>query len=192
MKEIEFESDVNSMGINPQDDSLWVALDWYKGILKFDGKDWTLFFENTARVQDIAFGTNGVVWITTNEGLFSYDGDLLKSFPLDLNCGESMCVSASMVVDSDESIWFAMHTKGLFHHTSGQWDIYENDLFLTGRYPIGNMCFTPDGKLWMGKWSNKSVFLLYFEKNKWHIPRILGDDRLFNRGCKISCVNGLS
>ncbi len=166
------ETDINGMKINPVDGSLWVSLEWHEGIIKFDGKEWTSFFEDTARVRNINFDRNGVLWVATDDGLFSYDGKAWNQYPLELNCGESLCISASIAIDLDESVWFAMHANGLFHYVSAQWEMYKNDSFLTDYFGVSNMCFTPDGKLWLAKWSRQSMYLLYLKDGLWHIPRI--------------------
>jgi ligand-binding sensor domain-containing protein len=179
---------VSDMEINPQDGTLWLALNDWGGAMKFDGKSWTAYTREDGlisdQVRDVSIDKNGNIWFATDDGISSYDGKAWKNYPLELFCPESSCHlddrAASIAVDANGSVWVAYPMAGLFHYDSGKWERYENDLIFKDYYPVTNMCFTPDGKLWMGKWSDHSVLLFYFEGGQWRIPRTLNRDGTYD------------
>ncbi len=150
--------------------------------MEFDGRDWKSHGAKDGllgnQVFDVAIDSGGTAWFVTDLGIASYDGEHWHAYPLGVFCGQPSCNPdrrfGTIAVGPDDSVWFTLHMAGLFRFVDGQWQRYENDLLFDDYYPVGNMCFTPDGRLWMGKWSDHDVSLFYSMDNTWHIPRIRG------------------
>ena len=189
---------LDNMKINTQDGAFWFTLGW-DGAMKFDGTNWTTYTHEDGmidgHVSDISIDKSGKVWLATGDGISSYDGNEWHNYSRELFCPESSCYLdgriLSIAVDADGSVWVAYHEGGLFHYDSGKWERFENDLIFKDYFPVEHMCFTPDGKLWIGKWSQHDVALFYFEDKQWHIPRISGK-KGFDRSAPVAHINGIA
>jgi ligand-binding sensor domain-containing protein len=155
-----------------------------QGVLEFDGKNWTSYTTQDGlisnRVTDIATSTDGTVWLATDEGISSFDGKKWNNYPLEIFCTEPLCdyppQNNQITIGQDGSIWFAVTKVALFHFVSGNWERYENKLIFQDYFPVENLCQSPNGNLWIGKWSESGVSLSYFDGKQWYVPYILLDD----------------
>ncbi len=200
-KELDQKS-VSAMEANPQDGILWFTFDYWGGAMKYDGGNWLAYTDEDGllsnQVLDVTFDAKGTTWFVTDDGISSFDGKTWNNYPLELFCSSPSCYTdglfANIAIGPDETLWFTLRSAGLFHYsTSEQWERYYTDLIFQDSFPVSSMCFTPDGKLWMGKWSQHSVTLFYFQDGQWHIPRIKNMDGTytipFGRINDIACAS---
>lgn len=155
------------------------------GVLRYDGKHWMSYTSEDGlidnRVTDIVVDDKGVVWFATPKGISSFDGEKWSNYSLDEICGDFACEyhpfsNNYFAVDRDGSIWIAVDKVALFHRISGEWMGYSNKLIFQDYYPIEGMCISPNGNVWVGKWSDSGVLLSYFDGKQWRVPYVLQDD----------------
>lgn len=155
------------------------------GVLRFDGSNWVMYtsidglLNNT--VSDIATDPDGKIWFATSIGVSSFDGKEWVSYSLESFCLEISCNSHSnnnqIEIASDGSVWIIVDKVAMFHLLpSGKWERYDNKSIFQDYFPVGNMCFSPDKSLWIGKWSDSNVLLSRFNGKQWFVPYILRDD----------------
>lgn len=155
------------------------------GLLKFDGVNWATYTSNDGlisnSVNDIAADRNGKIWFATRIGISSFDGKVWTSYPLDSFCLEELCSyqqkNIRVEIAPDDSIWVAVDKVALFHLLpSGTWERHDNMSIFQDYFPITDMCFSPNGDLWIGKWSNLNVLLARYNGEQWFVPYALRDD----------------
>lgn len=183
---IELESiSIEDIEINPIDGTVWIAENDI-GIRKYDGTNWTAYTTEDGLIDDealdITIDKSGIIWVISRSGISSYDGQVWNNYPKELFCADSLCdlygqFPNSIISASDGSIWFTVYGVALFHYTNGSWERYENQTIFLGQFqsPVVNMCFSPNGILWLGKWGRYSLSLSYFDGEDWYVPYILSD-----------------
>lgn len=154
------------------------------GVLEFDGENWNSYTTQDGlirnQVSDIAISADSVIWFATYDGISSFDGQKWNNYPLELFCTDPLCSYLAnknqIAIGQDGSIWFTVTRVALFHFVSGRWERYNNKLIFQDYFPVENLCQSPNGNLWVGKWSESGVSLSYFDGKQWHVPYILQDD----------------
>ncbi len=99
-----------------------------------------------ARVFDIAFETNGTVWLATTDGLRRYDGYQWQRF--DTNDHLPSSFIRSVCVTSKGELWVGSDAgAGVFDHRTKRYDRRGADESLPGK-GVRQIAEDPDGALW--------------------------------------------
>lgn len=139
------------------DGSVWVATEG-SGLWKYDMSGTFANISNrhgyrNMMARAVVEGDNGVIWVGTSVGLFSFDGTGFKKYrPSD---GMPEVPVNEMKVNSKGELWMATGA-GLMVMKEGETDIYDAEAGLNdGR--LHSLSFTDDG-VWVGSESGASFF----------------------------------
>lgn len=121
-----------------------------EGIVKFDGKNWTLFTSKitgiTSNVKNICLDKNNTFWIGTYDGNFySYDGktwtnvgDKIVKFPKYQNGADKI------IADGNDNIWIAGDNLLRFNTKTATLTVFDN--FYLNK--VTDMAVDKDGVVW--------------------------------------------
>jgi ligand-binding sensor domain-containing protein len=101
------------------------------GLLKYDGKVFTLFSKNEGlpgedfEIWSLAIDKNGLIWVGTVEGLSSFDGKKFTPFPLPKSSVENPKPIyannrvSSILEDHEGNLWISKDGHGIFKYSNG-------------------------------------------------------------------------
>jgi ligand-binding sensor domain-containing protein len=173
---------VTAIEVGP-DGALWFAVSPIKsradspgGVWRFDGTHWTSYTQADGlisdAVNDLAFDQSGTLWLATDGGISAFDGQNWNNYSMQQFCPEWGCglgdrgITATEVeVSPDGTIWFLAQYQALYQFRSGVWAAYENDTLFKSGLPIGGLCVSNNGNVWVVEWGT----LAYFDGENWFL-----------------------
>ncbi len=154
------------------------------GVLEYNGQNWIPYITDNGLISDqvsgIAIAANGMVWFAAEDGISSFDGRKWNNYPMALFCTDPLCYASlqnRIAIGPDGTVWVTVEYVGMFHYDFIHWTEYENKPIFRSDSPIQNLCFSPNGNLWIGKWSIADVPLSYFDGHTWFVPYIFSNDQ---------------
>lgn len=170
----------DALAVNPSTGGLWGAR--FQEAAVFDGTSWETFSytefgegENTALVDDVAVGPDGVVWVATSSTVAAYDGSawvwwgIDQGFP-DMPYGVFI---ESIAVGPDGRVWVS-HSTGVLMFDGGSWTNLDPGVSQPKRITAAD-----DGRVFLASWSDGFAT---FEDGGWTVtvatPGGLANDRV--------------
>jgi ligand-binding sensor domain-containing protein len=125
-------------------------------LFRLGGKDLTTYGGlNLREVTNILVTSNDILWITTPDGVFSFDGETWTSY--------SQSVS-SIAAAANGELWAGTDSGDLVHFDGNTWTSHLIDNGLTNN-SIRAITIASDGKVWVGTYGNG---ISSFDGQVWH------------------------
>lgn len=114
--------------VEDQAQNLWFATS--EGLIKYDGKDFTLFTRNEGKQNEeiwgLAIDRNGLIWVGSTQGVSQFVKDKFIPFSLPdskAENGEPMLSDKlvfKIIEDRNGTMWFATDGNGIFKYNKGK------------------------------------------------------------------------
>jgi hypothetical protein len=143
-----YKTDAKEITIAP-DGTLWVANSSYDAptVLHFDMNTWTVYaspadFPDVGMLSDIAVDSQGVVWVTYNNGLLRFDGEKWVNYEYNL-------YAADFIIDPTGVLWFGT-SSGVRLFGQGEWTEVDLPDEVNSSYDILSLVLDDSGRAWLG------------------------------------------
>jgi ligand-binding sensor domain-containing protein len=158
---------LSNMTVDPSD-HLWICSN--RGLLRYDGNDWTAFTQNNSNfpfaegVGRITSGSDGKIYLATwTNGIVVYDGLNWSTISPSVD-GLLAGVPKNIGIAPNGDLWVLVN-QTIQHFDGTSWTNYnEQNSIIPPDIGLGNIVFTPNGDLWM---SAGSPGVLRFSGNEW-------------------------
>ena len=118
------QNDLKALALDDQN-CLWIATG-SKGLVKYDGVDWTLFQKSNSwipstKINSIAIDSNHTLWIGTQDsGLVKFDGHEWIVYNEELPQNNIW----ALVIDRNNHVWMAVKENGIAKFDGTDWTFY--------------------------------------------------------------------
>ena len=135
--------------------TVWVGS--YKGLASFDGEQWTRYKKTEKQeIYYVAAGTGGIVYYSTEDGFYTFDGKESRKITGDYDSGVAR---RPIVTDKDGVAWILGDSKRLYYY-NGQQVLYTTGPDAGGlEYP--KICLDKDDNIWITSQTKSATYGLH-------------------------------
>jgi len=130
-------------------------------VVKFDGKQWSVFDTSNSPlklVQKITVDRNGIIWFCSFRGLIKYDGKTWTIYSTSNSAIASDNIK-DVYTDSNQTIWVATD-KGINKYTNGNWTILNSTNTSLPENDISTIKGDSAGNIWAGTGIRDKSYLI--------------------------------
>jgi len=128
--------------------TVWVVT--ASSVARFAHDEWTTYqqgfgFDDRQFFANVALDAFGATWVSSNEGVFKFDGENWHLYPND-----DLITAASLTVDYAGRIWLGSSHQGVFMFADNQWHnyTYHNSDLASNR--VRDIAVDGRGRVWIG------------------------------------------